>query len=65
MGWPPELNYCEHNKPVGYCDRCYRKFKKREERSRKKEEKERKKIFKKRSEASKKGWQTRRRNEGQ
>jgi hypothetical protein len=22
MGWPPELDYCKHNQPQGFCDRC-------------------------------------------
>lgn len=61
MGWPPELNYCKHNQPQGFCERCYYEREAAADREYKRKERERKRLFKKRSEAAKKGWETRRR----
>jgi hypothetical protein len=34
MGWPPELDYCQHNNQlVGYCERCAQDRKRDAERS--------------------------------
>jgi len=68
MGWPPELEECEHHRSIGFCSLCYENRKRQAEKEykrrlkdlkRKKEEKEANKIFKKRSQASRKGWETR------